>query len=471
MNMQSGPRAFRFDDFEFSLQPLTLSRKGKPVPLQTQPLKLLALLVEKHGVLITHDEISQRLWTGRAANYSGSIHVYIRQLRAVLGDDASSPRFIETMPRQGYRFVSKVTHSPSAERPSARSSWTLTPRQISVCVVAVAALLGGVYWATNSNFTRAPADLVSLQAEDSFKRGLYLLEQRDEANNRKSLEYFEAALADSPNFAAAHIASARAFGRLKEYERARYHSQQALALNTASADAHAILGFISLFHDWTWKEASDHFQKALVIDSGNVNAHQGAATYYALKHDFESAIAHMRKARAIDPASTLVLSDLGWFYYFAGDFQNATSSCAAALDLAPNDNSHRHCLIRALSEMGDVSAVRKHVSAYMSASGGADAEIDNVLNQRTETLVAFDKWRLQLYEDGRSGGAVSFSQLAHAAAAAGEIESAIAYAERATNDREIMAPFLAVDPVFRPLANTARFQDLITQLGLDNADA
>ena len=85
-------------------------RGGVRVRLASQPLKLLALLVRRAGDLVTREEIQNELWTkGSVVDFDHVVNQYIRQLRTVLGDSRDQPRFIETAPRRGYRFVATVS--------------------------------------------------------------------------------------------------------------------------------------------------------------------------------------------------------------------------------------------------------------------------------------------------------------------------------------------------------------------------
>jgi DNA-binding winged helix-turn-helix (wHTH) protein/tetratricopeptide (TPR) repeat protein len=100
---------FTFLDFELNLRSELLKKSGVRVPLASQPLKLLALLVRRAGDLVTREEIQQELWTkGAVVDFEHLVNQYIRQLRAVLGDSRESPTFIETAPRRGYRFIAPI---------------------------------------------------------------------------------------------------------------------------------------------------------------------------------------------------------------------------------------------------------------------------------------------------------------------------------------------------------------------------
>jgi Tol biopolymer transport system component/DNA-binding winged helix-turn-helix (wHTH) protein len=96
----------RFGLFEADLARGTLTRQGTRLKLQEQPFRILALLLQRSGEIVTRDQCRQALWPeGTHVNFDGSLNAALKKLRAALQDEAENPRFIETVPRQGYRFL------------------------------------------------------------------------------------------------------------------------------------------------------------------------------------------------------------------------------------------------------------------------------------------------------------------------------------------------------------------------------
>ncbi len=109
MSPQNQPIRFRFESFELDLRTQELRKEGRVVKVQDQPLKLLALLAGRPGELVTRAEIEKALWTdGEFVEFEHSINTAMRKIREALGDDLEKPRFIETLPRKGYRFIAAV---------------------------------------------------------------------------------------------------------------------------------------------------------------------------------------------------------------------------------------------------------------------------------------------------------------------------------------------------------------------------
>jgi len=96
----------RFGAFEFDLRTNELRKNGRRIRLQEQPAKILAMLLERHGELITRDEIQGRLWPNdTAVDFEFGINSAVTRLRAALSDSARNPRYIETLSKRGYRFI------------------------------------------------------------------------------------------------------------------------------------------------------------------------------------------------------------------------------------------------------------------------------------------------------------------------------------------------------------------------------
>lgn len=104
------PRAARFGLFEADFEQRVLTKGGMRIKIQEQPFQVLAMLLERSGELVTREEIRQRLWAADTfVEFDDGLNTAIKKLRAALNDSADNPRFIETIPRRGYRFLAPVT--------------------------------------------------------------------------------------------------------------------------------------------------------------------------------------------------------------------------------------------------------------------------------------------------------------------------------------------------------------------------
>jgi DNA-binding winged helix-turn-helix (wHTH) protein len=102
------PKRLRFGVFEADLRTGELTKHGRRLNLQEQPFRLLALLLEKPGELVTREELHGRLWPQTLVDFDHGLNKAVSKIREALGDSAENPRFIETVARRGYRFLADV---------------------------------------------------------------------------------------------------------------------------------------------------------------------------------------------------------------------------------------------------------------------------------------------------------------------------------------------------------------------------
>jgi DNA-binding winged helix-turn-helix (wHTH) protein len=127
----------RFDEFALNLETGELRRNGLPTPLERQPARVLAILVGRAGELVPREALQRAVWAGDVhVDFERGLNYCVRQIRAVLGDDAKTPRFVETLPRQGYRFIMAVAVDarPPRPTPSARR-WVLAGAVVLALVI------------------------------------------------------------------------------------------------------------------------------------------------------------------------------------------------------------------------------------------------------------------------------------------------------------------------------------------------
>ena len=108
------PRLFRFAHFELDVRARELRTATQRIRLQEQPCEILRMMLERPGDVITREELQRRLWPdGTFVDFEHALNAAVKRLRAALGDDAEHPRFIETLPRRGYRFIATLDGSGS----------------------------------------------------------------------------------------------------------------------------------------------------------------------------------------------------------------------------------------------------------------------------------------------------------------------------------------------------------------------
>src|SRR6202046_4388407 len=108
----------QFGTYEVSLQSGEVRRAGLRARVQHQPMKLLEILLEHPGEVVTREELRSRVWPSESfGDFDQALNIAIGKLRSALGDSAESPRFIETLPKRGYRFIADVSVVDTDTRP------------------------------------------------------------------------------------------------------------------------------------------------------------------------------------------------------------------------------------------------------------------------------------------------------------------------------------------------------------------
>lgn len=157
----NGLNKFRFGEFEADFRAGEIRRAGQRIKLQDQPFKILQILLENPGDVVSREELQSRIWPDDSyGDFDHAVNVAVGKLRTALGDSADNPSFIETVPRRGYRFVAAVESPPvkapeatpaigtgaDGERKSPSGTRVRGMLWASLAIVVCAALLGAGAW-------------------------------------------------------------------------------------------------------------------------------------------------------------------------------------------------------------------------------------------------------------------------------------------------------------------------------------
>jgi DNA-binding winged helix-turn-helix (wHTH) protein len=147
------PAVLRFATFEVDVRSGELRKQGKRIKLQEQPFRVLTILLLQPGGVVTRDELRSQIWPADTfVDFDNSLNTSINKLREALGDSAESPRFVETLPRRGYRFIAPVTAANGTEKGAATGLNAAAPARgwkVAATVAAVvlaAGITGGLLW-------------------------------------------------------------------------------------------------------------------------------------------------------------------------------------------------------------------------------------------------------------------------------------------------------------------------------------
>ncbi|HEX6622374.1 MAG TPA: tetratricopeptide repeat protein, partial [Pyrinomonadaceae bacterium] len=307
-------------------------------------------------------------------------------------------------------------------------------------------------------------------------QGRYYWNKRTAEGLQKGIEYFTKAIEKDPAYAPAFSGLADCYWLLNVYNvgpatdshlKAREAASRALALDDSLAEAHASLASISYRYDWNWKEAEEHFKRAVQLNPDYATAHQWYSAMLAAAGRFDESHAEARRAHELEPFSLTINSDLGRHLYYAGRYDEALAAHRKSLEMDRN-------FARAHAEIGYVLVqLKRHPEAVaeFQQSLGLDKDSISALaglghahalsgdaKQAREVLAQLKELSGRRY--------VSPYYLAVVHAGLGEKEQALEHLEKASQERFNWLAFLKVEPQFAALRTEPRFAALVQRIGL-----
>jgi serine/threonine-protein kinase len=310
------------------------------------------------------------------------------------------------------------------------------------------------------------------EAHDLYLKGHFYWNQRSAATMRKGIDYLRQAIAKDSTYALAwaELSSALTieptFGDLRPSETmqpARYAAQKALSLDPELAEANTAMGMSLTFNDWRPSAALPYLEKAIRLDPQNSFPHLFRVWPLIMLHRNAEALSEARTARALDPLSPILNTRVGTVLLYDGRFAEAEAELRKATSTDPSNVLARFELGVALAEQNkfaealpifpDAIDVEAGTSTATVAWGYARA------GKRDTAQLIFK--RLQARSKQRY---VSSAVLAIAAAAAGDMNLAMEYAEAGVREHAFIMSFVSQFPAFETLRGDSRFARVVAQV-------
>lgn len=433
---------FRFGPYDFRPDAGELLRHGTRIHLREQSMRLLLVLIERAGLVVTRDELRGRLWPdGTFTDFDRAINKIVSELRDRLHDSSSMPRFIETHSKRGYRFIALVEPGPSA-----------------------AATTGEQDGADDAHIACAI--------------GHYLWNRRSVGDLHASLRHFAHALEVAPGCASAHAGVAYGHVLLGIWglqpadgacASARRAAVAALAIEPNLADAHTSMADVAKGYDWDWALAERRYRHALTLAPRHATAHQWYAQLLVSLGRHRDAIWHIEQARRADPISPAINAYLPYIYLASRQFDRALREAQAAVELEPQNPLAHWQLGRAHIFSGHPERavqVLTHAARMSEASSMWEAELCFAVARSGDRADACA--RLSALIERARRVYVSPYDLAIAFVGMGERGAALECLDRAVDERVMRVGSLG-DPEFDDLRTDPRFRHLANRLRLPAA--
>ncbi len=454
-----------FEAFALSRTPLALTRGGETVSLRKQALRLLELMLENAGAVITHDQIRDRVWGRQVVDHTGGTHLLVREIRLALNDGAETGAardLIETLPRQGYRFVGDTR--AIVGRPSPRNA--AIRRRVAAAVFAGLTLAAASLWAFNRQPTRPSAP--SSPAQAAYVKGDFVLNSHSPEALQQAAAYFSEALRADPSFAPALVGLGEIARRQGRYDDVETNARAAMALNPGLGEPHLQLAAVAMGRDWDWEQAAAQIEEALAREPDLAEAFATRAALEMILDRPDESLTAARQAQALDPVSSLIRVDVGWMYYYARDFDTAHARCAEAERLDPDAGYGAYCRYKAARLAGDTLR-ESRAAADLLVAWGADLDLADKLRSDGDSYVLdqFIDIRRRRMAAMDADAPAQLAAFAVAFAEVGDLDRAATWLEKATAARTPWLPLTLRDPALDPLRDDPRLRAALRAGGLD----
>jgi len=478
-------RTVCFGEFTVSLRTGDVHRRGVPIALQEQPRRILIRLLQAPGTIVTRDELRACLWTDDTfVDFEHSLNAAVKRLRDALGDSASEPRFIETIPQRGHRFIAPVR--PVDENPAARAPGFR--RTAAVVVVVVLAVAGSTWLLKTARSSPAAPRAIASDAYDAYLQGVSASRRWQAGGCLEAERHLTEAIAIDPTLADAyaHLADCYTFpDRTRRpgwetFPKARAAVARALALDPDAALAHVVQGRIHLLDEFDWAAAEREFRKAVELNPTDSQALIAYGELLYASGRVEPGLASMRDALRLDALNMDHQTGYGFALRSLRRFDEAAEQFRRTLEEDPRWTSARFWLACTEADRGRQDAAVTEYLAFL-AQVVVPGRVDRVGEQlarayRDGGWLTF--WREEAAlaeEDNRAPGSVwrapasyysgPFS-MARRYARVGDRTAALDWLEKAFTYRHHLMPFIGLEPLFDTLHEEPRFRVLRRKVGL-----
>jgi len=317
---------------------------------------------------------------------------------------------------------------------------------------------------------------VNPEAYEAYLRGRFFWNKRTEAGFRKSVEYFETAIAKDPTFAQAYAGLADSYLLLGGYgfeaqevamPKAKAAALKALTIDDRLADAYTSLAMIAMQYDWNWKESEKDYKRAIELNpSYSVAHHWYGDGYLAAVGRMDESIAELRQAQELDPLSLIIGTDLAKRLCFAGQYDEGMERFRKILEIDPDFVQAHYQLSQAYELQGRYPEAIAEVEKIRSPEAvrfvtGQLGHIYAHQGRKREALQAVDELQRSSKQTYIDSGYVADIYLI-----LGEKDLALVWLEKGYQQHSPAMCALKTDPTYAPIRSDPRFVDLMRRVGL-----
>jgi TolB-like protein/Tfp pilus assembly protein PilF/tRNA A-37 threonylcarbamoyl transferase component Bud32 len=328
----------------------------------------------------------------------------------------------------------------------------------------------------------AKSNTANTEAYQLYLKGRYYWNKRTADDLKKSIDFFQQAVALDPNYALAYAGLADAYQTLPSYSdlppeetylKSKTAAQKAIELDPALAEPHAALGGDLSEYDRDFAGAEREFKRAIELNPNYATGHQWYGEFLAMMGRFDEAIAEAKRAQQLDPQSPIINTMVGETYREERSYDEAVAQLRRTLEIDPNFAQAHSLLGAAYEEQGKYEEMIEELRKAAILFG---APPDKVEKHVAANLAAYRSggkrgyWQSELEltqkEAQAKGNEPSSVYLAMIYAQLGDKDRAFAELEKAYRKHPRLLNYLKVDSIWDPLRSDPRFADMMRRIGL-----
>jgi tetratricopeptide (TPR) repeat protein len=306
-------------------------------------------------------------------------------------------------------------------------------------------------------------------------KGLYFWNKRNVPGFQQAIVYFQQAIAKDPDYAPAYAGLANNYVLLLGYTlapaskympKAREAAARALQLDDHLPEAHVALALILENYDWDWSSAEKEYRRAIELNPNYATAHQWYAEFLTWRGRFDEALRESETARRLDPLSLIIATDRGSIFYFSRQYDRAIEQFQSVREMDPAFG-RAHLIADAYVQQGRFAEALADIAAWRRTFGDG-IHISSRLVYLYGRMGQKDKARAELRKLEAMNGTRSLDPVPMALAyiGVGNNDAALSSLEKAYAQRSNFLTALKVEPVYDPLRDDPRFQELSRRVGL-----
>ncbi len=445
----------QFDGWTVNRVSGEITRDGRTARLPQQPLRILVELFDHAGEVVTREQLVKVLWPGGIVDFDNGLNVAVRKLRVALDDVGDVPRYVETLPRVGYRFIGKP--GVSADAPAGSHRMPARARIALVLgIVGLAIAVATGWWLGGGSQHLAedarPHHVPSVRAQELYLEGIQTRSRRDTNTSKLAIEKFEAALREDADYPEAWAAlsdslTASVIRQMAKpadaFPRARAAALRALELDPDLAAAHTSMGLIHLDHEKDFAGAEREFRRALELDVHSARAWHHLGMARAELGHVEEALTALRRARELEPMTLLFSSNYAMVLVNARRYEETIGFLEPIVAANPAFDQARGILGRAYTATGnheralEMLQARQEIGIMQSDLGVLYARMGRQEDALREIA--------RLAERGREGYGTAYD-LAVIYTALGDLDRGCEFLSRAIEDHSFLINWMRLDP-------------------------